>query len=390
MPGERLFQSLQGKGAPPGQVSWHAFSQMVGQVGWPQNVAQQMWSNTDRDNSGLLNQPEFMGFCNDHTVTPYIQQLEAQLPQNGGYPAPGGGGGGYGGGGISPENVNLIPGGPGKQQMGDMSHCNGVVLKQKVELMEAVTNGCCEGANTYAIYDRDTARPMYVITEKSQCFERCCCKPSHAADMEVHETPDGKSKGRKIYTFEKPRKLTCCLCCPALCECCRDEIKVYQGDKENGKLLGSAMAPIGGGCCKPTLDMMDAQQQPFGQLVGPCCCIGSWCDTSFMFTKQGGSGTTGFIKKEGVDGASSAAKELFTDADNFTSSFDPALNGEQKATFLASMILLDYMFFEDDGNFKCEGCQKFSIKCCDCYFIGCKIPCKCTCDFGGDDNQEGM
>jgi hypothetical protein len=80
MPGETLFQFMQGKsGAPPQHVAWGEFSLLTASIGWDQNAASQMWGTFDADKSGLLDQNEFMTFANNPGVAPYISKMEATM-----------------------------------------------------------------------------------------------------------------------------------------------------------------------------------------------------------------------------------------------------------------------------------------------------------------------
>lgn len=47
---------------------------------------------------------------------------------------------------------------------------------------------------------------------------------------------------------------------------------------------------------------------------------------------------------------SGLAKEIFTDADNFGIQFPMDLDVKMKATMLAACFLIDFMYFEDNGN----------------------------------------
>ena len=63
---------------------------------------------------------------------------------------------------------------------------------------------------------------------------------------------------------------------------------------------------------------------------------------------------------------------------------DPALNPYQMATELASLFLVDYMFFEqDNGMCKYED-GKIKITLCLCYCAGCLCPCNVVLGNGND------
>lgn len=271
---------------------------------------------------------------------------------------------------------------PDTQVMADFDPIKKVVMKQRVDKLEAVTQGCFEQQNTYAFFNAD-GRAMYVVQEDSNCCQRFCFKPTHAAELKFFRTNDGKSKGEQVYLADKPCKWPCCF---AVMDCCQDEVAMYKGAGKE-QLLGKVTTPFCGGWFSPKFNVLDKAGNETGDITGPTCCIGAFCDNSFVYS--GKSGVDSHIKKEGVSDMTSAAKEFLTDADNFTVEFaDPAMTADTKATLLAAMLLLDYQFFEDDGNFECNPCEnKCSLKCCDMYCGGLTVPCKCTCDCS--ENGEG-
>jgi len=62
---------------------------------------------------------------------------------------------------------------------------------------------------------------------------------------------------------------------------------------------------------------------------------------------------------------------------------------EQKMTSLASLFLVDYMFFEmDNGMLACKGGKQLDITCCFCFCCGVLTPCKITCK-KGEKEEEG-
>lgn len=101
-------------------------------------------------------------------------------------------------------------------------------------------------------------------------------------------------------------------------------------------------------------------------------CIGAFCDSSFKYHNLNGEQTGGIKNKKADKGVCAA---LCTDADDFKLTFDPAMNEDQRATMIGTMIMLDFLHFEDDGACKCEG-DICSLKICDCYCCGCKMPAK--------------
>jgi hypothetical protein len=141
--------------------------------------------------------------------------------------------------------------------------------------------------------------------------------------------------------------------------------------------------PCCGGCCRPRLDIYTRQYgQYLGHVLGPCCCIGGLCDATFDVVDAKGS-SMGKIERKGVKDLMSMGRELFTDSDKYALSFPAETDVKMKATLIGTLLFVDYLFFEDEGNFTCDPfSMSFSLKCCDVYCCGSTIPCKCSCSAG--------
>lgn len=277
--------------------------------------------------------------------------------------------------------------GPGTQTMSDgksvaaLMACEALKIKQKASLAEAVTNGACEKKNKYSIKAKGgpaDGQKLYKAKEESDCFQRMCCAPGHAARIMIKEDDDFGDG--VAYTVNKPFKCaSCCSCLPI----CTSEVQIYRGEWAEGQdneLLGEVKEVCCGGIFTPTMDVFNGKGEKQGQLKGPTCCIGSCCDTKFGYFKgEGGEETEARIKKEGADSASDVAKEVMTDADTFKLQFTPDMDEAQRATLLGAMFMLDFMFFEDDGAFDLASC---SVKFFDWFCCGCKIPCKISLNSG--------
>ena len=73
---------------------------------------------------------------------------------------------------------------------------------------------------------------------------------------------------------------------------------------------------------------------------------------------------------------SGVAREALTDADTYTLEFNgPSVSAQQKALLLSTLILTDYMFFEqDNGICACEN-GALRITLCEVYCCGSVCPC---------------
>merc|ERR1712062_144729 len=98
----------------------------------------------------------------------------------------------------------MAEGAPAGQSMTDILMASeGIYMKQKASLTEAVTNGACEKKNKYKLYDQTTGKTMYKAKEKSDCCGRLCCAPNHSAYLKIEE-----DDGPVAYTAYKPFKFT--------------------------------------------------------------------------------------------------------------------------------------------------------------------------------------
>jgi len=159
-------------------------------------------------------------------------------------------------------------------------------------------------------------------------------------------------------------------------------------DPPKDRQIGSAIQPIWGGCCTPTLHLRNGSvpddSEPFAKIEGPCC-FGGWSELCFDFNfftskyqSPSKTGDVAMIIKRHPNSMAMLATDLMSDADNYTIEFNPSmtLTPGEKATILAGQLLADYMFF--DGN--TEKC-KWDDDGISCYFfycsiIGCIIPCE--------------
>ena len=287
------------------------------------------------------------------------------------------------------------------------------LVQQKLQWVEALTQGCFEQPNIYTIADKDSGKNVLLIQEQSQTVNRCCCAPGHSFFAKFYLVEeDGKTKKSEqaVMTLERegcdcfspcPKP---CLCCFACKEDCSDASKLYVGDlqgdpgvtkgqRETTMLLGGMNQPIGGGGFKPVMQIMDrdtrnpsSASQTFAALRGPCFfggCSEFCCDSAFgiSIARPDQSveelhklpfGDFATITKKKPTGFGPALRELFTDSDIYEVSFvSPDITPQQKANILASMIHLDYVFFERDNDMVyCEG-SDLHIVLFNCFCYGC-------------------
>lgn len=129
----------------------------------------------------------------------------------------------------------------------------------------------------------------------------------------------------------------------------------------------------------------------FAATRGPCFfggCSEFCCDTKFgiSIARPGQTvqelhqlpfGDFASIAKVKPNSFGGILREAFTDSDIYEVTFvSKDITVQQKANILASMIHLDYVFFERDNDMCfCDG-QDLHITICNCFCYGCICPCE--------------
>ncbi|KAL3938019.1 MAG: hypothetical protein SGBAC_006976 [Bacillariaceae sp.] len=276
-----------------------------------------------------------------------------------------------------------------------------LIIKQKFEPLEAMANaaanaldmdmlgGLGETANKYDVFTNDGGDKFRVIetSELCGCTGRACCRPNHALQLHVYEP--SKSNTDELMVLDRPCK--CGQCC-AILDICRPEMTVFEGAEINGNKIGYIKQPVMGGFLSPSLEIMDREEdeEPYATITSnaTCCIGGLFCDHTFEVTDKNGN-VVGKIVKTKPAGLGEFAKEMASDADVFALELNQNshLTTKQKANIFAGLYLIDYMFFENEGELNLDAVnKKCSFKCCDLYCCGCVCPCSCNC--GGDDDKE--
>jgi hypothetical protein len=272
-----------------------------------------------------------------------------------------------------------------------------LVIRQQFQTIEVIANAAAnavdlgalgnlgETANKYDVFTDDGGE-KYKVIESSDYLMRCCCNPNHKLQLHVFQ-PEA-SKDQEVMMFDRPCK--CGQCC-ACHDICRQEMTVYEGGGESNK-IGYIKQPFLGGFLSPTLEMMDREGDEPTAIIkaNAVCCIGGLCcDHTFEVTDPSGA-SLGKIVKERPESLGEFAKELVSDADVFSLDMNKDLDPKKKATMFAALHLIDYMFFENEGEFECDVVNgACSFKCCDMYCLGCSIPCACNCGGGNSDGDDG-
>eukprot|EP00984_Skeletonema_dohrnii_P019562 scaffold9379_cov114-Skeletonema_dohrnii-CCMP3373.AAC.1 len=271
-----------------------------------------------------------------------------------------------------------------------------LIVKQKFEAVEAMAHAAAnalnldalgnlgEVANKYDVYTDNGGDKFRVVEQSDYCglTGRCCCNPNHKLKLHVY-APEVSPKD-EVMVFDRPCK--CGQCC-ACCGCCQQEMIVNNGTGRDQ--VGYIKQPFLGGGFSPKLQVMERDgDDPYCTIESDatCCIAGMCCDHTFRIKDHEGN-EIGKIVKQKPSSFQEVATELASDSDVFAIEFNKDLDVNKKATLFGALYLIDYMFFENEGEANVDVVnQKVSYKLCDLYCCGCTCPCKISC--GGKDSGD--
>jgi len=309
--------------------------------------------------------------------------------------------------------------------MGILAATNSFKIHQRVKFWEAISRGCCEQSNTYDIFDTATGAHVFIAQEESEDCLRCCCAPHHSVQVKFKLVNNGERQWSTRGAIEAmPTVMTLnregccakpCLGCWICTDSCKDGFILDAGEPfgapgdvtMSDRTIAYASQPACGGWFTPTINLFtrssagsekESAFQPTAKVEGPCIfggCSELCCNSEFMISgmKEGQidsaikTGDLATIIKEKPKGFCECGREMFTDSDHFTVNFKQGvgLTPQQKASFMGSLILADYMFFEGDhGPCHVEGTKLF-ITLFEYYCCGCVCPCNIVIEM----NQSG-
>ncbi|CAK8673461.1 unnamed protein product [Clavelina lepadiformis] len=231
-----------------------------------------------------------------------------------------------------PQNIPGCP--PGLEYLTQIDQ---LLVHQQVELFEAFTN--IETKNRYAIKN-SVGQQCYFAYEESDLCMRICCGQARGFMLHIVD-----NAGQEVIRINRPFK-----CCSGCCWCANTDHCSWNLDIESpvGTPIGQVRQSQS--FWKPHYDIKDASGQTVFKIKGPCCiCHGICCTCDFPFEihpKSLDQPPIGRIAKQW----SGFAKEMFTDATNFSVSFPMDLDVKMKAVLLGATFLIDMMFFENQNQ----------------------------------------
>lgn len=179
-------------------------------------------------------------------------------------------------------------------------------------------------------------KKIYFAAEDTDCCTRQCCGPLRPFDMQIMDNT-------KNEVLHLNRPLACTSCC---FPCCLQSMEV---SSPPGTVIGSVHQEWS--ILSPKFTIRNASDDVVLRIEGPICTWSICGDVEFQVLSCDGSTQVGKISKQWTG----LIKEAFTDTDNFGVSFPMDLDVKMKATLLGAVFLIDFMFFEKQGNKETDG-----------------------------------
>eukprot|EP00924_Labyrinthula_sp_SR-Ha-C_P005696 snap_masked-scaffold_14-processed-gene-2.24-mRNA-1 protein AED:0.96 eAED:1.00 QI:0/0/0/0.5/1/1/2/0/387 len=281
-------------------------------------------------------------------------------------------------------------------------------VKQNYEAFESAANAagcdCIESKNQYEVFNDDTSEQLLHVREHSTFCMRCCCKPNHEATIMFHDVSSPLfnpeildfSNSAVVMRMNKPWKLNCCACTSFFQQ--EQETFIYPG-KKVGSAIKTNPCLQRKGCFSPNFEIANSNGKNIAEVRGPLCCVGGMFEFLAsikyeVFALSANSASEQKLanilkaKPEGKDNF----KEVTGDSDQFYLELDQnelqkVTNSDDEkieliATFLSTLILLDYVFYEAGPPVRYSPIDgSFSVNCFEYYFCGCV--CTWKAKFGG-------
>ena len=213
-------------------------------------------------------------------------------------------------------------------------------IEQEVELFEILTG--FETSNRYKVLNSN-GQQIYYAMEESSCISRVFC--SNRRGFVIPLLDNSKQEVMRICRNYKLCAGTSFFACSSPCIL---EVWVEDQNKlELGRVRQTCSFLV------PSFDILNAENEIVLKIRGPICVFTgllSCCDQNFDIFTPDLNTVVGRITKSW----SGFVKEAFTDATNIRVSFPIDLDVRIKATLMAAVFLIDFMFFE-----KVKSCLNF-------------------------------
>ena len=210
---------------------------------------------------------------------------------------------------------------------------------QQIELLEIVSE--CETNNRYDVFCEMNGVKYFCFRckeDSSWCMRNMC--PSDLRSFIINMIlPDQ----RKFGILERPFKCTCCCCARP----------IVKGTFSNGQPFGTINQPFT--CCSPLFEAVDETDGSKYSVEIPYCQCGFMCRSNCcgkchevngnIYKENDFTHPVGSFKK-----VENCVLEMITDANSFEIIFPTDATVGDKLNILATVILIDYRFYESNAN----------------------------------------
>ncbi|XP_065306926.2 phospholipid scramblase 2-like [Dermacentor albipictus] len=209
-----------------------------------------------------------------------------------------------------------------------LSAVDQLLVHQQLQLLEMLVP--YEQQNKYVVKN-SMGQFIFMAFEQSDLASRCCCSNCRPFEMPLFDY-------RSVEVMRLYRPLRCTSC---LCFCCLQVMEVHAPP---GTIIGSIRQDVS---LLPRFSVLDSAGNVVLRISGPFCTSAICCeDVVFDILTRDGRTKIGTMSKNW----SGMIREAFTDIDNFTVTFPIDLDVKIKATLLAALFLIDFIFFENGSG----------------------------------------
>lgn len=228
----------------------------------------------------------------------------------------------------------------------------GIFVKQKFDILEAMTG--CDTPNRYYVFEQNAAggakkKKVFKCKEKSSWCSRTYlssdCKPF---DMEIKKCFKDEDYDNEEVVIKLERE------CQCTCYCFnRPTMKVFVTERGQKIYVGKVVDSWD--CCNYSYTVYDSSDQVRFFIKASCCQLGFCCKCpcepceKIEFDLWSGD-------KEKPEapilklGTGSCLKNAVGSADNFSVTFPMAATWQDKTLLLASVLMIDFMQFEEKNG----------------------------------------
>ena len=210
---------------------------------------------------------------------------------------------------------------------------------QQIELLEIVSE--CETNNRYDVFCEMNGVKYFCFRckeDSSWCMRNMC--PSDLRSFKIHMMLPGQ---KKFGILDRPFKCTCCCCARP----------IVKGTFSNGQPFGTINQPFT--CCSPFFETVDETDGSKYSIEIPYCQCGFMCRSNCcgkcsevngnIYKENDLTHPVGSFKK-----VENCLLEMISDANSFEIIFPTDATVGDKLNILATVILIDYRFYESNAN----------------------------------------